>query len=85
MSLIEWQSAYEIGIKTVDEQHQQLVKLINQLEQTHKGRQAESEAEQVLVELVNYVRFHFAEEEELMASNNYAETDRHAQLHLNVH
>lgn len=81
MSLIECQAAYKIGIRMIDEQRQQLVKLINQLERTVNGREAESQAEQVLVKLVDYVRYYFAEEEKLMAEHNYAHTDQHAQLH----
>ena len=34
-----------------------------------------------MVELVDYVRYHFAEEEKLMAEHNYSQTDRHAELH----
>lgn len=81
MSVIEWQSAYETGIEKIDEHHKKFVAMINQLEQSICSSEAEAEAHDVMVKLVKYVQYHFAEEEQLMAEHKYTDTDQHAIMH----
>ena len=81
MTPIEWQSVYETGIDKIDEQHKQFIDLINQLERTTGTSEPEAEAQEVLVKLVDHIRHNFSQEEKLMAENQYAHTDQHAQLH----
>lgn len=82
MPFIKWKPAYETGIPKVDEQHKELVALINKLERATQSKRAETVVEEVLVKLVYYIRFHFSEEEKLMAESRYPDINRHAKLHL---
>lgn len=82
MSIVEWQSAYEIGIPKIDEQHRKLIGFMNKLARVTDDGSDQAVVEEVLLDLIGYVRYHFAEEEQLMAENRYAEIDRHADLHM---
>jgi diguanylate cyclase (GGDEF)-like protein/hemerythrin-like metal-binding protein len=70
MDAFQWNSCFITGLIDVDEQHQQLVDLINRFG-TLIMRQEEtstSELEVVFAELADYARYHFADEEALMVS-----------------
>ena len=67
MALLVWQAELDTGIDVIDQQHQRIVALINQLaEATGRDDQAA-----VLEELVDYTLSHFAFEEELMEESGY--------------
>ncbi len=82
MSVIKWQTAYEIGIPKVDAQNREFVELINKLELVAYSKHAETVVEEVLIGLVDHIRYHFPVEERVMAENQYSQIDRHAELHL---
>lgn len=66
--LISWNDSFETGLPTVDEQHRELVRLTNRLGQMMVGTDGSdlSEIDNVFVQLANYAKFHFAEEEGFM-------------------
>jgi hemerythrin-like metal-binding protein len=82
MSVIKWQSAYEIGIPEIDAQNQKFVEIINKLELAAYSKQAEALVEEVLIDLVDHIRYNFSVEERIMAENQYPDIDRHAEYHL---
>ncbi len=58
-----WSANLETGIPLIDEQHQQLVRLLNRLAAHLADRSNELTVAKVFDELTQYVLFHFSEEE----------------------
>lgn len=79
--LIVWSDNLSVGVAVIDEQHQKLVSMINQL---YRGMLKGNKAEQInplLQELVAYTQYHFEAEEDLMRRCGYAELDAHLVQH----
>lgn len=69
--LFKWNKQFETGIDQVDTQHQTLVKLINQLHQVIAVGAEAGQIKQLLKHLVDYTRYHFDTEEQMMCSADY--------------
>jgi two-component system NtrC family sensor kinase len=79
-----WDQRYMTGLPTVDEQHRHLVDIVNRVGDMLLATQtSEAELQGVFKELAEYARFHFVEEEKLMASAGL--DPRHATLHQQHH
>jgi len=79
-----WSAKLELGVKMFDDQHKELIKLINKLYyamQTKKGDQAMLG---ILDELVNYTVYHFDNEEEMFRKYGYENQDQHIKIHTNL-
>ncbi|MDR2688228.1 MAG: bacteriohemerythrin [Azoarcus sp.] len=77
----KWSEKYSVGIPEIDEQHKALFDLIEKIHTAimeHKGTKASTE---VLDELVDYTRVHFALEQSLMRMGKYPDYDNHCVLH----
>jgi diguanylate cyclase (GGDEF)-like protein/hemerythrin-like metal-binding protein len=85
MQTFHWDQNFVTGLASVDEQHHQLVNLINSLgESLIAGPGVDDSALQVLFgKLANYARFHFNEEESLMRQVGIA--PQHLELHHASH
>lgn len=81
MNLIIWDKTYATGIASVDQEHQQLINLINRLHNAMLGGTAYAEMERYLDEMIEYTRFHFETEEELMRAEGYPELESHRKQH----
>ena len=67
MQAFVWKAEFDTGIDAVDEQHRQIVDLINRLGTVVvDGRDLDSVIDPVLGELTDYAFNHFSEEEDLM-------------------
>ena len=67
MQAFIWNSRFETGISSVDEQHRRLVEIVNQLSQILiDGSATEASISGVFSELAAYAQYHFADEERLM-------------------
>jgi hemerythrin-like metal-binding protein len=83
MAKIQWQTMFEIGVPAIDMQHRKLVGMINQLEDAltaGKGLVNE-EIGSVLIQLVEYTQYHFAEEEQLQKEIGFSEYPQHVESH----
>ncbi|PKO90346.1 MAG: hypothetical protein CVU18_00860 [Betaproteobacteria bacterium HGW-Betaproteobacteria-12] len=79
---IAWNEAFSVGVDLLDQHHQHLAHLINQLAE-HSGEDLRSEGiVDILSSLVAYAEYHFREEEELMSLASYHELEEHRQEHL---
>jgi hemerythrin-like metal-binding protein len=83
-----WMDRLATGIEVVDEQHQNFLKIINELKETFAGREQEAigqenrmEIYRSLLELRDYAFFHFGTEERLMVSSKYPDFIRHKTKH----
>lgn len=79
--MIVWDAKMETGIATVDRQHQELVRQVNELVaamQKGKGREVVGD---VLVFLGKYAVEHFGTEEALMRQHGYPDYEKHRAIH----
>jgi diguanylate cyclase (GGDEF)-like protein/hemerythrin-like metal-binding protein len=85
MQTFAWDQNFVTGLASVDEQHRQLVHLINRLgESLINGRETDQGTLQALFEqLAEYARYHFEDEERLMREANIA--PEHFELHRRSH
>lgn len=71
MQLLNWADEYSVKIKDIDNQHQKLVSLINQLHAAMKEAKGKEIIGNIINELVTYTKFHFTAEEKIMQDNNF--------------
>lgn len=85
METFHWDKTFETGLKTVDDQHHDLVTLINHFSTSIKenAEPASEELERIYQELAGYAQYHFAEEQSLM--KQVGMDPRHLKAHLQQH
>lgn len=71
MALISWTEDLSVSVKDFDNQHKELIKLINELHDAMAARKGTEVLGRVLANLVSYTKVHFANEEKLMLAHNY--------------
>ena len=79
--LMPWNSELATGVKIIDEQHHQLVDMVNQLYGAMKSGQSRSVMEKILDGLAEYTVYHFGTEEKYFDQFKYSETVQHKRLH----
>ena len=72
-NFMNWAEKYSVGIPEIDQQHQTLFKMLNNLFiESKRGEQHANTALKTTVKgLVDYVKFHFNTEEELLTKYKY--------------
>lgn len=77
----KWSPDYSVNIKTIDNQHQELVSILNRLFVAVSMREGSEIVGDILTALKNYTKTHFALEERLMQQANYADLEAHKDEH----
>lgn len=80
MAHIDWLDRYQCNIDIIDEQHLNILKLINELDDVITDRNREVVG-QLLSEIITTVISHFEFEEELMAASGFGHLKAHKKLH----
>jgi hemerythrin len=80
---INWDiKKFTVGVQVIDQQHEKLVKMVNQLNTLLKKDISNSAAlKDILTELKEYTVYHFKSEEELMEKAGYVELAKHKETH----
>lgn len=78
---VQWDDSLSVGIEVIDEDHKKLLGLINNLQTAAHYNTGEAFERQALEELVNYTKFHFQREEDLMQTHGYADLEEHKAQH----
>lgn len=81
MAFIDWKAQYSVGVGEIDAQHRRLVQIINLLHDAMKMGGKPAAMNEVVNELVGYTRYHFAFEEKMLETANYAELEEHRRKH----
>ena len=84
MGNIIWDSVWNIGHAEIDKQHQKWVEIFNRLEQavlTKDNEDLDGLTKDTLKEMVDYTRYHFNSEEQVMQEMGYPESYHHWRLH----
>ena len=77
----KWSSDYCFNIKAIDDQHQELMNILNRLFVAVAKQEGEKAIVGTLDALIGYTETHFALEEELMQQANYADIEAHKLEH----
>jgi hemerythrin len=84
MASFDWTDQYQTGLPTVDEQHKQLIGLINQYgESLSEGKLQPADLENMLGELARYAGVHFDDEDAVAESEGV--DPRHLAAHRDDH
>ena len=78
---LEWREEYSVGVQQLDDDHKRLIELLNQFQTAYDYHTGDKFERAALNELVDYTRYHFNREEELMAANGYPELEAHQAEH----
>lgn len=78
----EWNPSLETGNSNIDNQHKELFRRFDSLMEACNQRKGKEEVQKVLLFLGDYVRTHFAMEEELQRKHNYPHYQEHKEQHL---
>jgi len=79
--MIEWDESYSVGVKRIDIQHKKMLGMIGDLEDSVNLGTSSKLLGNTIKFLVDYIRYHFADEEELMERFNYSELDFQRERH----
>jgi hemerythrin-like metal-binding protein len=81
MPIVEWSEEFSVNVKLIDNQHQQMLDIVNGL---HTAVEASADKEilnKLLIDLYAHTRAHFSTEEELMKTHNYPGFEQHLHEH----
>lgn len=78
---VAWRDDLSVGIQAVDDDHKNLLHLINNLQTAVYYPTGETFERQALEELVAYTKYHFEREEQLMEANGYPDFANHKREH----
>jgi hemerythrin len=81
MALFIWKDEYSVNIKQIDEQHKKLVAILNELHSAMLTGKATDSLGIILDELLDYTKYHFKTEEDLMKEHNYTHYTIHKDNH----
>lgn len=81
MEGIPWRSSYETGVAVMDEQHRQLIAIINRLYRVIRDKQGVDELQALFDEMTAYATNHLDEEERLLAEYRYPHLENHRNQH----
>jgi len=81
--LITWSNTFACGVRVIDDQHKELVKLVNDLfnHVTGDEKQELEYFNKVINQAVEYVKVHFATEEKIMRATNFSGYSEHKKAH----
>jgi hemerythrin len=82
MEPVEWSERFSVGVKELDQQHQQLIKLLNILISTRGTISPHSETvSDTLMAMTRYAQMHFKTEERLMETYGYPGLEEQKKQH----
>lgn len=79
--MIEWEEKYSVGISIIDEEHKELIRIMNAAIVAKQHSNNIGEISKLLKELTVYTLKHFSTEESYMVKFNYPEFQYHKGEH----
>ncbi len=77
----KWSPEYSVSIKAIDDQHKELVDILNRLFVAVSRLEGDKVIAGILDALIDYTRTHFALEERLMRQAKYQDLEAHMEEH----
>lgn len=84
MVLLNWSSSFSVDNEQLDYQHEQLVWMANELHDAialTNGETPKVILDVLFDRLIDYAKFHFADEERIMKAENYPDYEHHKLEH----
>lgn len=81
MPFILWRSSLSVGNDLIDNQHKQLIDIINQLFEGINKKDSQLKMEGIFKELIAYTSYHFNAEEEIMMRTGNPQLLQHKKAH----
>jgi len=81
METITWKPDMSVGVKEIDEQHQQFIQIISDFYVAFDANKLKEELGATLKKLIDYAVFHFDTEETYFDKFDYEFKDEHKQKH----
>ncbi len=81
MQLFPWKREYSIYVNEIDQQHQNLIKILNDLASAMSKGKGKDVLGETLNELIDYTVYHFSEEEKYFDQINYPNAEEHRKEH----
>jgi hemerythrin len=82
METIKWTPAISVGVTEIDEQHQKLFAIIDELGKAQAAVPDKGAVLAILTQLVDYSDYHFRTEDDFMIENSYPLFLSHRKEHL---
>jgi len=81
---VKWKDSYSVGVKVLDDDHKQLIRLLNGFHTAYQYHTGEEHEREALMALVDYTKYHFEREEKLMEENGYPDLEAHKAQHRSM-
>ena len=81
MSLLEWKPEYSVGIASMDDEHREMIGMINGIYAQLAESSNADDIESCLEEIFATISAHFALEERVMRDAGYEEYEEHKENH----
>jgi hemerythrin-like metal-binding domain len=69
------------AVTLIDQQHQELVSMLNRLNDAVKNNESREDIYRIIDDVIAFTRLHFATEEQLMMQSGYTEIEWHKDKH----
>ncbi|GHV51133.1 hemerythrin [Spirochaetia bacterium] len=81
--IIEWNSHYAVGIEQIDNQHRKLLDMANNLclGCGQEDKSAKVYFQMTIHEMINFLKYHFSTEEQILKNIRYPDIAAHKQQH----
>ena len=82
MNKIEWKQEFSVGDEVMDEQHRQIIHIINDsIDLANEGEVSDAQVYDILVRMMKYAWNHFDSEEVLLKKMGVADLKEHIEQH----
>ena len=81
MAVMHWNPKMSVGLDELDDDHKQLISIINRLGEDYQDGARQAAVQQLLRALQRYAEYHFAREEKVMLACGYHEIEEHQGEH----
>jgi hemerythrin len=83
LRIVFWENKYATGIEVIDTQHKKLIDITNELYRAclSRSRTLDAVFKESMSRMVEYVRYHFTEEQELLQRIGYPKALEHKRQH----
>lgn len=78
---LKWNNSFSVKVKEIDDQHKNLVNMLNELYSSFMNKAHEDKIEKIVSSLVDYTVYHFNTEEKYFHQFKYQDTAEHILEH----
>jgi hemerythrin-like metal-binding protein len=81
---VVWKESYSVGVSQLDDDHKRLIDLLNRFQVAYRYHTGEEFERKSLEELVEYTKYHFEREEQMMEEAGYPDLAAHKEIHRSM-